>query len=204
MRRADLESLSVRIALAVGFVGTLGLWLYTNYAFTQRIETVQRDAAAVAARYTNAQELLATVRAQVLVSSVRVRDALLDPTPAALQECREQLESRRRITTTTLEGYVPVLTTAADGVAIGRLANEIDQFHQRSMQVLADAAGTTPTQVRDVLSRRIGPHREAALAISEEIQAINRRAFIREQSEVAEIQRGRRSRRAAIGSASRS
>jgi len=63
MRRADLESLSVRIALAVGFVGTLGLWLYTNYAFTQRIETVQRDAAAVAARYTNAQELLATVRA---------------------------------------------------------------------------------------------------------------------------------------------
>jgi len=189
MRRADLESLSVRIALAVGFVGTLGLWLYTNYAFTQRIETVQRDAAAVAARYTNAQELLATVRAQVLVSSVRVRDALLDPTPAALQQCREQLEKSSRITTTTLEGYVPVLTTAADGVAIGRLANEIDQFHQRSMQVLADAAGMTPTQVRDVLSRRIGPHREAALAISEEIQTINRRGFIREQSEVAEIQR---------------
>ena len=95
MRRADLESLSVRIALAVGFVGTLGLWLYTNYAFTQRIETVQRDAAAVAARYTNAQELLATVRAQVLVSSVRVRDALLDPTPAALRSAASSWRSRR-------------------------------------------------------------------------------------------------------------
>ena len=82
-----------------------------------------------------------------------------------------------------------MLTTAADGAAIGRLANEIEQFHQRSMQVLADAAGMTPTQVRDVLSRRIGPHREAALAISEEIQAINRRAFIRQQSEIAEIHR---------------
>src|SRR5829696_2965405 len=115
MKRAELEGISVRIALAVGFVGTLGLWLYTNYAFTQRIDTVQRNAATVAARYTNAQELLATVRAQVLVSSVRVRDALLDPTPAALQDCREQLEKSSRLTTTTIDGYVPVLTTAADG-----------------------------------------------------------------------------------------
>jgi signal transduction histidine kinase len=40
-----------------------------------------------------------------------------------------------------------------------------------------------------VLSRLIGPHRDSALAISEEIQSINRRAFIRQQSDVAEIQR---------------
>jgi len=52
------------------------------------------------------------------------------------------------------------------------------------------AAGRTPKQVRDELSRLIGPHREAALAISEEIQAINRRAFIQLQADVAEIHRG--------------
>ena len=34
MKRAERERISVRIALAVGFIGTLGLWLYTNYAFT--------------------------------------------------------------------------------------------------------------------------------------------------------------------------
>ena len=97
MKRAERERLSVRIALAVGFFGTLGLWLYTSYAFTQ----TDRDGAArrrqVAARYTRAQELLATVRAQVLLSSVRVRDALLDPTPAALHDYREQLEASSHI-----------------------------------------------------------------------------------------------------------
>lgn len=189
MKRAERERISVRIALAVGFIFTLGLWLYTNYAFTMRIEAVQRDAAQTAARYTNAQELLATVRAQVLLSSVRVRDALLDPTPAALEDCREQLAVSSQLITAALADYEPVFTTAADGAAIARLSNEVEQFHQRSMQVLADASGRTPAQVRDVLSRQIGPHREAALAMSEEIQAINRRAFIRQQSDVAEIQR---------------
>src|SRR5687768_9042520 len=91
MKRAELERKSVRIALAVGFLGTLGLWLYTNYAFTRRIETAQHDSAQMATRYITAQEALSTVRSQVLVSSVSVRDALLDPTAAALQNCREQL-----------------------------------------------------------------------------------------------------------------
>ena len=103
-----------------------------------------------------------------------------------------------------LADYEPVLTTAADGVAIARLSNEVEQFHQRSMQVLADAAGMTPAQVRDVLSRHIGPHREAALAISEEIQAINRRAFIRAAGRHRRDPARRRGRRAAIASASRS
>ena len=190
MKRADLERISVRVALAVGFIGTLGLWLYTNNAFARRIETVQREAAQVTARYTSAQELLATVRAQVLLSSVRVRDALLDPTPAALQNCREQLAQSSHIIDMALADYEPVLSTTSDSAAIARLSGEVDQFHERSMQVLADAAGRTPTQVRDALSRLIGPHREAALAISEEIQMINRRAFIRQQAEVAEVHRG--------------
>ena len=64
------------------------------------------------------------------------------------------------------------------------------QFHQRSLQVLADAAGRTPAQIRDVLSRDIGRHREAAVSISEEIQAMNRSAFIRQQAEIAAINRG--------------
>ena len=47
MKRAELERISVRVALAVGFLGTLGLWLYTNDALTRRIATAQQDAALV-------------------------------------------------------------------------------------------------------------------------------------------------------------
>ena len=189
MKRAEREGISVRIALAVGFLGTLGLWLYTNDAFSRRIEMVQRDAAEITARYTSAQDLLATVRAQVLLSSVRLRDTLLDPTAEALQTSREQLVASSHITGMAIADYEPVLSATSDGAAITRLSNEVKLFHDRSLQVLADAAGRTPAQIRDVLSRHIGPHREAVLTISEEIQAINRRAFIRQQADLADIHR---------------
>jgi signal transduction histidine kinase len=189
MKRGERVRISVRIALAVGFLGTLGLWLYTNYAFTRRIEAVQRDAAQVAARYMSAQELFSTVRSQVMMASVRVRDTLLDPTPATIQDCRDQLAASSRAINLALADYEPVLPNATDNGAITRLSDEVAQFHKRSLQVLADAA-SRPPQMRDVLSRDVGGHREAALSISEEIQAINRRAFIQQQADIAAINRG--------------
>ena len=50
MIQAQIERVSVRTALAIGFCVTLGLWLYTGYAFNQRINAVQQDAANVAAQ----------------------------------------------------------------------------------------------------------------------------------------------------------
>ncbi len=187
MKRIHLERMSVRAALAVGFCVTLGLWLYTGYAFTRRIEAVQRDAVEVAARYTRAQELLSTVRAQVLLSSVRVRDALLNPEPGSMNGYREEIETAHRIVKMALADYEPVIAQSGDHVS--RLLYEVDQFHETSMNVLSDAAGRNSAAVRDLLNRHIVPRREAALAISEEIQTLNRRAFIAQQADLAEIHR---------------
>ncbi len=187
MKRAQIERLSVRAALALGFCVTLGLWLYTGYAFTRRIEAVQRDAAEVAARYTRAQELLSTVRTQVLLSSVRVRDALLNPEAAALALYREQIEASNTIVQMALADYEPVVAQSGDRVS--RLRDEVKQFHATSMDVLSDAARRNQAAVREVLNRDIMPRREAALAISDEIQTLNRRTFIAQQADLAEIHR---------------
>ena len=189
MMRAQIERLSIRTALAIGFAVTLGLWLYTGYAFTQRIDTVQRDAGEVASRYMRAQELLSTVRAQVLLISVRVRDGLLDPQPELLAQSREQLDAAHRVVTMALADYEPVMESVAEEGQINRLRREVDAFHRSSTDVLADAAGKNPAQIRDVLNRSIAPRREAALAISEEIQALNRRAFVQQQQDISAIHR---------------
>lgn len=150
---------------------------------------MRREAAEVAARYTRAQELLSTVRAQVLLSSVRVRDALLNPEPAELAQNRQQIEAAHRIVTMALADYEPVMGSSRESDQVGRLAREVEQFHATSMDVLADAAGRRPADIRDVLNRYIVPRREAALAISEEIQTLNRRAFVQQQADIAEIHR---------------
>lgn len=189
MIQAQIERVSVRTALAIGFCVTLGLWLYTGYAFNQRINAVEKDAADVAARYLRAQELLSTVRSQVLLSSVRVRDALLNPDREALTDYRNQIDASHRIVTMALTDYEPVVGSILEGEQMKRLQREADEFHVTSLGVLADAAGRNPAQVRDVLNRVIAPRREAAVAISDEIQALNRRAFVQQQSEMSEIHR---------------
>ena len=189
MKRAQIERLSIRTALAIGFCVTLGLWLYTGYTFTKRIETVESAAADVSSRYTRAQELLSTVRAQVLLSSVRVRDALLDPQPDLLRQHREQVDAAHRIVRMALADYEPVIGSSAEGAQIDRLRREVDELHATSTAVLADAAGKNAAQIREVLNRHIVPRRQAALAISEDIQAINRRAFMQQQQDISAIHR---------------
>lgn len=188
-RRAPLERLSIRAALALGIAVTLGLWLFTSYTFTRRIEDVQRQAAAVASRYTRAQELLATARAQVLVSSVRVRDALLNPDPASLTGYREQLDSIQRVINDALDAYEPVLETAPGQDQVRNLRAAVNQFHRTSLAVLAESETPSNSAVRDLLNRRIIPRREAAVKISEDIQSLNRLAFVRQQADIAEIHR---------------
>lgn len=187
--RAPLERLSIRAALALGMIVTLGLWLFTSYTFTRRIDEVQRQAAAVASRYTRAQELLSTVRARVLVGSVRVRDALLSQDPAALPEYREELARIHRAIGQALDAYEPVLSTAPGQDQVKNLRAEVEQFHRTSLAVLAETGGASNADIRDRLNRHVLPRREAAVKISEDIQSLNRLAFVRQQADIAEIHR---------------
>ena len=187
MKQARFERLSIRTALAIGFCITLGLWFYTDAAFTQRIESLRRDAGDIATRHMNAQESLSTVRTMMLLSSVRVRDALLDPTPDNLFENKFSIEAAHRLIKGAIDEYEPVLGRASQMEPLEQLSAAVEQFHQTSMDILAEAAHKNPAAVRDVLNRHIAPRRDAAVAISEEIQTLNRQAFIAQQAQITAI-----------------
>lgn len=182
-----VERISVRIALAVGFCVTVALWVYTGYAFTERMSAARDDAAAVTARYDQAQQLLTTVRTQVLLISVRVRDALLTADASGIAEDREQIEEAYRVILMAVQDYEPVVRSADESGQVFRLREELDRFHQASLGVLNDATSRAPAAIRDALNRNLMPRREAALFMSEEIQALNRRAYIAQQTDIAAI-----------------
>ena len=184
---ATLERLTFRAALVIGFGATLGLWLYTGYAFDRRITSVRSDADEVSARYTRAQELLSTIRAQVLLSAVTVRDALLDPSPTTIESYQQQLIASNHVSRMALADYEPVMGSDAETQRIEALRTEIEQLHTTSLEVLQDASGRTPVGIRRLLNQRIGPRREAALAISEEITTLNRTMFVKKRAAEAEI-----------------
>ena len=177
----------IRAALFLGFGLIVGIWLFAGYYSTRRIADVERQAAAINARYMHAQELLSTVRAQVLLGSVYVRDALLDPDTTTASDYRRRLEDSYKTVDQALQQYVPVLDSEAERGQVTRLRGEIGDFHRTMLDVLATDATRWPTEARTLLRTRVMPKRELVIGLSEQAQALNRGAFIEQQSAVADV-----------------
>lgn len=185
LTREPFEGLTIKTALVLGFVLTFGIWLFAGSYFTNRIDEVERRAGAINARYMQAQELLSTVRAQVILGSVDVRDALIEPDIEAAADYREHLEQTYQTVSHALHQYVPVLDSPAERERVARLQAEIDGFYKTMLQVLAtDARGR---EARALLRSQIVPKRELVIRVSDEAQALNRSAFVQEQREIASL-----------------
>jgi len=179
--------LTIRAALLVGFGLTLGLWLLAGYQVTLRIHDAQRNAVAASARYLQAQDLLAAVRSQVLVASVLVRDALLDPDITVFEAHRDEIERAYDSIDDQLGRYVPFLGSIAERERVDRLRNEVQQLRLASEDVLATDRTRWSANAR-LLLQRFMPRREAAIRVSEEVQSLNRAAFIEQQRAITESQ----------------
>ena len=179
------EGLTIRAALLAGFSLTLGLWLFVGYQVTLRMQETQREGEAASARYQQAQELLASVRTQVLVASVFVRDALLNP--AALGSHREEIRRAFATVDRDLARYVPFVGSPSDRDRVARLREEVREFRIATDEVLTTDSTEWPRNAA-MLMKRFMPRREAAVSISEEVQALNRAAFIEQQRAVSGMQ----------------
>jgi signal transduction histidine kinase len=186
LNRDLVEGLSIKSVLIVGFSVALGIWFAAGFHFTRRMKDAEARAGAINSRYMQAQELLSTVRAQVLLGSVYVRDALLDPNPSST-DYRGQLEATYGAVNQALEQYVPILDSTAERERVGRLQNEIEAFRRTMLDVLATDSSQWPREARVLLRTQIVPRRETVIRVSEEVQALNRLAFVQQQQEVAQI-----------------
>lgn len=179
--------LTLRLALLGGFGLTFGLWLFAGYLVTARVGDARRQSSALNVRYVQAQELLSTVRAQVLLTSVVVRDALLDPAPRPAEHYRKNVEQEYRAIDAALARYTPIVDPAAERIRVQRLRDEIQAFRVRSLEILDSDSRTWQLDARRLLQRLL-PERESVIDISEELQSINRTVFVAQQSEMAQVQ----------------
>jgi signal transduction histidine kinase len=125
----------------------------------------------------------------VLLESVFVRDALLDADPAAAPAYRRRLEETYHAVEEALEQYVPVLDSSIERERIEELRREIHSFHNAMVEVLApEGEGRrSAAQARTVLNTKVVPKREVAIRVSEDVQTLNRSAFVQQQAEIVKI-----------------
>jgi signal transduction histidine kinase len=181
-----LERLTIRTVLLAGFGMMLSLWLFAGYQVTQRLQNAQRESVAVSARYQHAQELLASVRTQVLEASVLLRDALLEPGDVQNAH-RSDIERAYTAIDSLLTQYVPFLDSAIEREQVARLRAEIADFRLASHEVLATDSSRWPAAARDQM-RRFVLKRQAAVRVSDDVQALNRAAYIDQQRALTDMQ----------------
>jgi signal transduction histidine kinase len=172
-----VTTLPIKAALLAASAATLGIWLLAGYYFSQRIAETESRAAAISSSYMQAQDSLTTIRAQVLLGSVYVRDALLDPNPSTGETV--QIEDSFAAVEGALARY-PVLDLPEDRARFDQLQKEIDAFHQAMLAVLASNR-RSPQELRTVLQTQVVPRRDTVIRISEEARSLNRSIYVQQQ-----------------------
>lgn len=183
---STFTGLTIKAALITGFGLMFGIWLFAGYYLARQMAVDDARATTLNNRFMQAQELLSTVRAQVLLGSVYVRDALLDPDPTTADGYRQQMEKTYHAADQALAQYVPVLDSSPEREQIARLRQEIDEFRRTMLQVLETDTSRWPTEARTLLRTQIVPKREVVIQVSEQVQALNRSAFVEQQARTAD------------------
>src|SRR5262245_30788656 len=176
---------TLRTAMLLGFGVTFGVWLFVGTYFAHRIAEVGRNSEAINARYTRSQELLSTMRAQVLLGSVYLRDALLDPDPRTATDYKRQIGEAYRLADEALQQYRPVVDSPEARERMVELRRELDEFHGTLSEILSTDSRGWVLNARTLLRDRIVPKRQVVIRLSEDVQALNRNAFVQQQAGVA-------------------
>ena len=186
------DGLKLRRLLLLGYAGIFAIWLLSAYALTDRMQAADEHSADIRDQYLENDQLLSTVRAQVLLSSVYIRDALLDTTRS--ETYLAQLRQIRVDVSTALDEYVPHVVSTREREQWEHLQQEVNDYWETSLPVLARGGTPTALEARSVILQEVIPRRETISKIFDRIHALNQTSFEQAQVDVSELRRGLRRR----------
>ena len=184
----------VRRLLLVGYAGIFAVWVISAYALTQRMSAADDLAADVRTRFLRNDESLSAMRANVLLSSVYLRDALVETSPAKRAWYPEEIRRLRAQIDGTLATYEPLTSGSGERRNLARLQDELQRYWDSTLPVIAGTDLQTSLQARTTLIEAVIPKRQSIIEISDRIHELNQMAFQEAQREVSALRRGVRRR----------
>ncbi|MDX2153685.1 MAG: histidine kinase [Bryobacteraceae bacterium] len=123
------------------------------------------------------------IQSGIHISSVLIRDYLLDPSQARAQEIREELLTLRTHTEAHLKS-VAALRPDESGAKVAQLRAEIDAYWETLDPVFDWSVEDKRVSAYGFLRHRIMPRREAALALAQEVQDLTDVSFRQQREEI--------------------
>lgn len=171
------------LVAALGLGSLVVLIALSMLAASRKVQDIYAQLDQLNTHHRNVEAKLRALRSDVHLSSIFVRDYLLDVERERAPEYREQLTEFRRTNMATLTELRPLVRTDD---RISSLQTKLDEYWE-TFDPLFD---WTPTEkiLRSAgfLRREVVPRREAVLAIAQEIEELNNTNLAAQRAEVAQ------------------
>jgi signal transduction histidine kinase len=179
------QSSPIRRILLLGFAAIFALWLVSAYVLGRQVIEADSRVAVITSEFTAGEEVLSTIREQVSLSSVVVRDAALENDAARASSQRQRLQMVRNDVEGRLQEYLPRVDSAAEREHWTRLRAELDEYWSSLSPVLSGelSGAAAPAYLR----RRVIPKHELVLRVSEDLRTLKQDALREQQAAVAAL-----------------
>jgi len=154
-----------------------------GYGGFRRAERIYHEVAAIHEAYRQTASLLSDIQNDNYLSSILIRDYLLDPTPGTASEYKRELLEIRA----TLAKHLASLADSIshdEGKTLERLRREIDVYWDLLDPVFEWTPEEKAWRGSAFLRKRVIPHRNAILSVTHEIDDLNARNLAREQERI--------------------
>jgi signal transduction histidine kinase len=189
---------TVGAALLAGFAVVFALWLLSGFELVRSLQDVETRVAETHAAFSRGERTLSTVRTNVLLGSVYLRDALIDTSGVTRQYYRDELNQIRTDIERLVPAYVLQVESPIERQHWAELRAALDQYWT-SLDIVFDDAPRNSVQGSNVVRRVVVPARENVLKIVDSLTALQRLAQQQHDIEVSLLYAEVRTRLLAIG-----
>jgi signal transduction histidine kinase len=190
---------SIRGVLVAGFAVVFGLWVLSGYELVRLLRAVEGRTAAEHEAAQHAARLLSTIRTNVLLSSIYLRDAIIDNRSVNVDVYQRELNQIRGEVERLLPTSLVDIASAQERQHWAQLQAELAQFWRSRELALSPGAPLDTREAAAVLRRRVVPARTTILQIIDRLSELQVLSQRRHEEEVSTLYGELRRRLLAIG-----
>ena len=184
---------SIRGALVAGFAVVFAVWAFAGYELIRSVRGVEQQVAAAHHSFTRVSDILSTIRRNVLMGSIYVRDVLIDPASVARESYRDELRDLRSEIDAKLQAEAAAFDRPGERVQWQQLQTQLHHYWE-SLGFVFEPLPLDTVRATSILRRDILPARNDVLRVLDDLRALQRMSQSEHDAQVALLYREARTR----------
>ena len=163
---------TIRGALAIGFTVVFGLWVLSGYQLIRDLQQVEARIAAVQESFVRGERARSTVRQNVLLGSIYLRDALIDQAPDTREYYRDQIRQIRTQIEQLLPEHLRAVELPIERSLWSDLQVKLDSYFDSLELVFAPNLPSNTYGASSLLRKRVVPSRDEVLGVVDSLREL--------------------------------